>query len=96
MLGLGLGLHKQINLGKKMQPISNLPVGALVKDITTKYYGSPIIWVITDKNHAGYPTNSVTLLSKYILTLKCFDAMEPSSSSGNRRSYGNNRYYTAT
>ncbi len=96
MLGLGLGLHKQINLGKmqpiNVQPISNLPVGALVKDPTTKYYGEPIIWVIADKNHAGYPTNSVTLLSKYILTLKCFDAMEPSNSSGNRRNYGNNRY----
>lgn len=91
MLGLGLGLHKQINMGK-MQPISNLPVGALVKDITTKYYGSPIVWVIADKNHAGYPANSVTLLSKYILTLKCFDAMEPSNPSGNRRNYGNNRY----
>ncbi len=79
------------NLGK-MQPISNLPVGALVKDITTKYYGSPIVWVIADKNHAGYPTNSVTLLSKYILTLKCPDAKEPSNSSGNRQNYGNNRY----
>lgn len=94
MLGLGLGLHKQINLVNlgKMQPISNLPVGALVKDITTKYYGSPIVWVIADKNHAGYPTNSVTLLSKYILTLKCFDAMEPSNSNSDRRNYGNNRY----
>ena len=79
------------NLGK-MQPISNLPVGALVKDITTKYYGSPIIWVIADKNHAGYPANSVTLLSKYILTLKCWDATEPSNSNSDRRNYGNNRY----
>jgi len=96
MLGLGLGLHKQIKPGKmqpiNVQPIRNLPVGALVKDITTKYYGSPIIWVIADKNHADYPANSVTLLSKYILTLKCFDAMEPSNSSGNRQNYGNNRY----
>lgn len=79
------------NLGK-MQPISNLPVGTLVKDITTKYYGSPIIWVIADKNHAGYPANSVTLLSKYILTTKCFDAMEPSNSDSDRQNYGNNRY----
>jgi hypothetical protein len=76
----------------EMQPISNLPVGALVKDITTKYYGSPIIWTIADKNHAGYPANSVTLLSKYILTLKCPDAMEPSNSNSDRRNYGNNRY----
>jgi hypothetical protein len=74
------------------QPISNLPVGALVKDTTTKYYGSPIIWTIADKNHAGYPANSVTLLSKYILTLKCSDAKEPSNSNSDRQSYGNNRY----
>jgi len=79
------------NLGK-MQPISNLPVGTLVKDITTKYYGSPIIWVIADKNHAGYPANSVTLLSKYVLTLKCFDAMEPSNDNSDCRDGGNNRY----
>ena len=74
------------------QPISNLPVGALVKDTTTKYYGSPIVWVIADKNHAGYPANSVTLLSKYILTLKCSDAKEPSNSNSDRQSNGNNRY----
>ena len=75
-----------------LQPISNLPVGALVKDTTTKYYGSPIVWVIADKNHAGYPANSVTLLSKYILTLKCPDAKEPSNSDSDRQNYGNNRY----
>lgn len=74
------------------QPISNLPVGALVKDITTKYYGSPIVWVIADKNHAGYPANSVTLLSKYILTIKCADAKEPSNDNSDRRDGGNNRY----
>src|SRR5690606_37774703 len=100
MQGLGLlnchpSSQRFIMMGrkpKKVQPISNLPVGALVKDPMTRYYGSPIVWVIADKNHAGYPANSVTLLSKYILTLKCFDAMEPLNSSGNRRSYGNNRY----
>ena len=91
-LGLGLGLQKQIMMAGKMQPISNLSVGALVKDTTTKYYGSPIIWVIADKNHSGYPANSVTLLSKYILTLKCADAKEPSNDNSDRQKYGNNRY----
>lgn len=76
----------------KTQPISNLPVGALVKDITTKYYGSPIIWTIADKNHAGYPANSVTLISKHILTLKCPDAKEPSNDNSDRQISGNNRY----
>ena len=64
-LGLGLGLHKQINLGinlGKMRTISNLPVGALVKDPTTKYYGKPIIWVIADKT-IRLSADSVTLLS---------------------------------
>lgn len=100
MQGLGLlnwhsSLQRFIMMGRKpknVQPISNLPVGALVKDPTTKYYGSPIIWVIAGKNHAGYPANSVTLLSKYVLTLKCFDAKEPSNSNSDRRNYGNNRY----
>jgi len=89
---LGLRFIMMGRKPKNVQPISNLPVGALVKDITTKYYGSPIIWTIADKNHAGYPANSVTLLSKYILTLKCFDAAEPSNSNSDRRDYGNNRY----
>jgi hypothetical protein len=96
MQGLGLlnclpSQRRLIMMGKT-QPISNLPVGALVKDPTTKYYGSPIIWTIADKNHAGYPANSVTLLSKYILTLKCWDAKEPSNSDSSRQNYGNNRY----
>jgi len=93
-LGLGLGL-RFIMMGRKpknVQLISNLPVGALVKDTTTKYYGSPIVWVIADKNHAGYPANSVTLLSKYILTLKCPDAKEPSNDNSDRRYHGNSRY----
>jgi len=74
------------------QSISNLPIGALVKDTTSKYYGQPIVWVIADKNHSGYPPNSVTLLAKNILTLKCADAKEPSSTNTDRRNYGNNRY----
>lgn len=91
-LGLGLGFIMMGFKPKNVQPISDLPVGTLVKDITTKYYGSPIIWVIADKNHADYPANSVTLLSKYILTLKCADAKEPSNDNSDRRENGNNRY----
>lgn len=75
--------------------LGTLAVGALVKDTTTKYYGDPIVWKVADKNHSGYPANSVTLITNNILTLKCFDGKEPSNTDSNRRSYGNNRYIYA-
>jgi hypothetical protein len=86
MLGLGLGLHKQINLGK-MQPISNLPVGAKVKSPDTKYNGVPIMWLIGHKT-----VDRVKLVAEKIITLKCFDAKEPSNPDSERNQYGNNRY----
>ena len=76
-------------MAKTLSALSN---GALVKDTGTLYNGKPIIWRVIDKNHSGYPTNSVTLMTDRIITLKCFDAMESGNSDGNRRSYGNNRY----
>ncbi|OKO91409.1 IgA protease [Geobacillus proteiniphilus] len=74
------------------QLLSSLPVGAKVKDLNTKYYGKPIIFQVIDKNHPGYPANSVTLLTEKIITLKAFDAKEPSNPNTDRQSYGNNRY----
>lgn len=74
------------------QKISNLPVGAKVKDNLSKYNGKPVIWKIADKNHSGYPSNTVTLISDKILSIKAFDAMESGNSDSNRRSYGNNNY----
>lgn len=74
------------------QSISALPVKAKVKDTSTTYYGVPIIWEIGDKNHAGYPANSVTLVAANILKLACFDAKESGNSDSSRRNYGNNRY----
>ena len=72
--------------------LSTLPVGALVKDTGTLYNGKPIIWKIADKEHVGYPSGSVTLITERIISLKCFDACEPSNSDSDRRSYGNNRW----
>lgn len=74
------------------QLLSNLPIGAKVKDLNTKYYGKPIIFQVIDKNHPGYPENSVTLLTEKIITLKAFDANEPSNPDVYRRIHGNNRY----
>ena len=89
-LGLGLGLHKQIMMGFKqgeMQPISNLSVGAKVKSPGTKYNGEPIIWLIGHKT-----VDRVKLITEKIITLKCFDAKEPSNPDSDRRASGNNRY----
>lgn len=72
--------------------ISALPVGAKVKDTGTTYYGSPIIWQVADKNHSGYPANSVTLVAANILKIAAFDAKESGNSNSNRRGFGNNRY----
>jgi hypothetical protein len=55
-------------------------------------YGSPIVWIVADKNHAGYPSNSVTLVTNQIIKMLCFDATEPSNGNSDRRNYGNNRY----
>ena len=76
------------------QKISNLPVLAKVRDTNTKYYGVPIGFVIGDKGHAGYPANSVTLVTERIIKICCFDAME-SGGNSQRQSYGNNRYSLA-
>lgn len=72
--------------------LSTLPVGALVKDTGTLYNGKPIIWKIADKGHTGYPSGSVTLITERIISLKCFDAMEPGNSYTWRAHYGNNRW----
>ncbi len=77
------------------QALSNIAVGAKIK--FGKYQVNAetpqeIIWTVVAKNHTGYPENSVTLHSTYILDLRCFDAQEPSNSSSGRKNYGNNRY----
>lgn len=70
--------------------LSQLPVGALVKDTNTTYNNEVIIWQVLEHGHDG--TGLTTLCSRDIITLKCFDAKEPSNSDSNRKSYGNNRY----
>jgi hypothetical protein len=75
--------------------LSSLAAGALVKDTGTLYNGKAIVWKIADKNHAGYPANSVTLITERIISLKCFDAIESGNSDSNRKRYGNNRWIYA-
>lgn len=71
------------------QNISNLTVGMKVK---TSYDGSDLVFLIADKNHTGYPSNSVTLVTENILSKKCFDGRESNNTDVDRKNNGNNRY----
>ena len=76
--------------------LGSLSVGAKIEvPVLSAYqsrFGSKIVFKIADKNHSGYPSNSVTLITEKIIQLMCFDAKEPSNSNSDRKQYGNNRY----
>ena len=55
-----------------MKKLSDLPIGAKIKEVDTKYNGHTIVWIVADKNHKGYPANTVTLISERILTNRRF------------------------
>lgn len=76
------------------QNLSNLPVGAKVKFGTHSIEGEtaqPIIWRIVAKNHPGYPSDSITLLTERIIDLRVYDAGE-SNVPGSSDNVGNNEY----
>jgi len=72
------------------QTLGSLPIGAKVKFGT--FRNSLIKWSIKDKNHSGFPSGAVTILTERIIKMMCFDAKESGNSDSNRKSYGNNRY----
>lgn len=77
------------------QNLSNLPIGAKVKFGKHSVNGEmaqDIIWLVVAKNHTGYPSNSVTLLTEKIIDLRAIDAIEPNNSNADIRSNGNNTY----
>lgn len=55
-------------------------------------FGANIVWKVADKNHTGYPSNSVTLITEKIIQLMCSDAKEEENSNNNRAQRGNNRH----
>ena len=73
-----------------VQLLSNLPVGAKIKDVNTKYNGATITWLVGGHNHYG--SNQTALVSEKIISLKAFDAIEASNTDSSRKTYGNNRY----
>lgn len=66
--------------------LSTLPVGAIVKSVNTKYNGAVIRFKV-----GRQASDRVGLVTERIISLKCFDAKEPSNSNSDRRNYGNNR-----
>jgi hypothetical protein len=72
------------------KPLGNLAVNAKVKLGTI--YGNPIQWAVKSKNHAGYPTGAITLVTEKIIKIMASDAREASNGDSNRRAYGNNRH----
>lgn len=66
--------------------LSTLPVGAIVKSVNTKYNGAVIRFKVGRR-----ASDRVGLVTERIISLKCFDAKEPSNSNSDRRNYGNNR-----
>ena len=90
-----------MSAGANIQPVvgkllSTLNVGdtlevPVVSDWQSRF-GANIVWKVADKNHAGYPTDSVTLITDKIIQIMASDAKEPNNSNSDRRSYGNNRH----
>ena len=66
--------------------LSSLPIGATVKFGKHSVYteaAQPIVWLVVDKNHSGYPSNSVTLIPKQSIDLRSYDAAEVNFTIGN-------------
>ena len=76
--------------------LGSLTVGAKIEvPVLSAYqsrFGSKIVFKIADKNHSGYPSNSVTLITEKIIQNMASDAKEPSNSNNDRKNYGNNRH----
>ena len=75
------------------QSLSNLPIGAKIKFGKYSVNGETaqsIIWLVVAKNHSGYPTNAVTLLSEKVIDVRPFDARETGLPDG--KAGGNNNY----
>lgn len=63
-----------------------------VKPEYQSFFSDKIVFKVADKNHAGYPANSVTLITDKIIQLLAFDGKEPNNATGDRDGNGNNRY----
>ena len=77
------------------QLLSNLPVGAKVKFGKYSVNGEvaqDLVWLVVAKNHNGYPSNAITLLTNQVIDFRCFDAREASNPEYASNTYGNTTY----
>lgn len=70
--------------------LSSLQTGDKVR--FGKFFSVPVSWIIADKNHKGYPSNSATLLAEKVVMMGAYDAREPYNSYDDCSRYGNSRY----
>lgn len=73
-----------------MSELSTLTPGALV--YAERDGGVKEVFVVLVHNNADYPDQTCLVKKECIATTYAFDAKEPNSTDGNRKSYGNNRY----
>ena len=74
--------------------ISSLPNNTSVVYPGFKPFGTPVVFLVADKNHQDYPSNSVTLVTKNIIKYGCLDAREPDQWNpyADWANYGRNNY----
>ena len=72
--------------------LADLPDGAKVKAVGSKWYGKDLIFRKLGAGHSQDPADSVILQTNDIISVRCFDAKEPNNSNADRQNYGNNRY----
>ena len=96
IMNMSAGANIQPVVGKLLSTLNvgdtlEVPVVSDWQDWPSRF-GANIVWKVADKNHAGYPTDSVTLITDKIIQIMAWDAKEPNNSNSDRRSYGNNRH----
>ena len=75
--------------------LSTLGVGTTfevpVKSAYRSFLGDYVVFKMADKNHSGYPSGAITLITDKIIALLCSDAKEPNRGGGGLFHYG--RFY---
>jgi hypothetical protein len=77
------------------QTLSNLPIGSKIafgKHQINTETAQPIVWIVADKNHSGYPDNSVTLITEKVIDMRAYDGQEWNSNDELFIRYGNIDY----
>lgn len=78
------------------QALSTLALGAKleiqVKSEWQHKFGARITFIVVDKNHAGYPSGAISLMTEKALFTSAYDAKEPTNPNSGRANSGNSRY----